>query len=1010
MKSIFTLIFLALFNFANAQTTPTYGIREKNTGIKAFTNAKIFVSPELTIEKGTLIVENGILTEVGASVTIPKSATIFDLAGMTVYAGFTDVYTSYGLPQTEKQKPDFNSSPKYEGTRTGGNSWNDAIHSEKNWCDNFKPKTEDAKALKQLGFTAVQSAKMDGIFRGRSCVVFLDDGLPNELFLNPKSSHFLAFNKGTSKQEFPSSVMGSIALLRQTFYDFDWYSKAKNAYKFNPNQKTVEFNSSLENFSKNEKMIFEAETELSILRADKIAKEFGLNFVIVGNGYEYAKINEIKAANLTLILPLNFPEAPLVKTIEDELDATLANLRHWETAPYNLSILEKENVKFALTTYKLKKKEDFLKNLRLAIKKGLTEKTALKSLTTIPAEICGLSDKIGTLEKGKFANFIVASGNIFEEKTKVYSVFSRGNECKINPMPKTDFRANYRLEFEKNIFELALKGETDAVKGEIKLGKGKKLEPLTVEEDKISFSVKIDTLDLKGTLRFSGRKENAKIFGYGTFADGTRFLWNAEKVSDFAAEPDTTKKDEKKDERLAKITFPNKAFGFETLPQTENVLIKDATVWTSEKEGILENTDVLVQNGKFAKIGKNLQAPQGIKIIDAKGKHVTAGMIDEHSHIAIYGGVNEGSDAISSEVRIGDVVNPDDINIYRQLSGGVTVSQLLHGSANPIGGQAQVIKLRFGSGAEEMKFREAPPTIKFALGENVKQSNWGDLNTIRYPQTRMGVETIMKDEFQTAREYEAKWKSFGSAKDKEKIVPPRKDLELEAILEILNKERFVHCHSYVQTEILMLMRLAEEFGFKIQTFTHILEGYKVASEMKKHGTTASSFADWWAYKFEVYDAIPYNPALLSEKGVVTSINSDDAEMGRRLNQEAGKSVLYGGMKQEEAIKLATINPAIQLKIDDKVGSVKVGKDADFVIWNGNPLSVYTKVLQTWIEGKKYFDVERDLELRKEIKREKSALIQKIIEKGGGSPGASFKNDEEEYDCEDVFDFWKVERE
>ena len=391
--------------------------------------------------------------------------------------------------------------------------------------------------------------------------------------------------------------------------------------------------------------------------------------------------------------------------------------------------------------------------------------------------------------------------------------------------------------------------------------------------------------------------------------------------------------------------------------------------------------------GKIVRIAPNIDAPKTAfaKVIDAKGKHLTAGIIDEHSHIAISEGVNEGAQASSAEVRIGDVINSEDINIYRQLAGGVTTAQLLHGSANPIGGQSQIIKLRWGLTPEDMKYEKAPGFIKFALGENVKHSNAGDFNTIRFPQTRMGVEQVYYDYFTRAKEYEKAMNLFTSSKDKNKTIP-RRDLELDALVEILHDKRYITCHSYVQSELNMLMHVADSMGFKINTFTHILEGYKVADKMKAHHIAASTFADWWAYKYEVMEAIPYNAALLSKMGVVTSINSDDAEMGRRLNQEAAKAIKYGALTEVEALKLATLNPAKMLHIDDKVGSIKVGKVADLVLWTDNPLSINAKVDKTIIDGIIYYDAEEDLKLRNEIAKERDRIIQKMIkEKQGGAP-------------------------
>ncbi|HRC33849.1 MAG TPA: amidohydrolase family protein, partial [Bacteroidia bacterium] len=371
----------------------------------------------------------------------------------------------------------------------------------------------------------------------------------------------------------------------------------------------------------------------------------------------------------------------------------------------------------------------------------------------------------------------------------------------------------------------------------------------------------------------------------------------------------------------------------------KTVVIKNTTVWTNESDGNLINTDVLIKNGKIALVGKNINEP-GAEVIDGTEKHLTAGIIDEHSHIAVSGAVNECTQSVTAEVRIADVIDCEDVNIYRQLAGGVTSSHLLHGSCNPVGGQTQLIKLRYGLSSEELKFANWPGFIKFALGENVKQSNAGDNNTSRYPQTRMGVEQTYYNAFTRALDYQKAIKSFNalSTADRLKAKPVRKDLELDALAEIINGKRFITCHSYVQSEINMLMHVADSFHFQVNTFTHILEGYKVADKMKAHGAGASSFSDWWAYKYEVYEAIPYNGKILHDVGVTVAYNSDDAEMARRLNQEAAKAVKYGGVSEQEAWKFVTLNPAKLLHVDDKVGSIKVGKDADVVLWSDNPLS------------------------------------------------------------------------
>ena len=392
-----------------------------------------------------------------------------------------------------------------------------------------------------------------------------------------------------------------------------------------------------------------------------------------------------------------------------------------------------------------------------------------------------------------------------------------------------------------------------------------------------------DSLGTPGIIRGTADADSILINGTLVMADGSVKTFVMRRDEAFESPEKKNSNNTKNTIRPLPPTQPLGPFGLDAVPEQEDVVLKNATVWTSGDQGVLENTDVKISGGKIVAVGQGLT---GGKEYDCTGKHISAGIIDEHSHIAISRGVNEGTHAVTVEVRIGDVLNPDDVNLYRQLAGGVTGTHLLHGSANPMGGQLQFVRNRWGADADGIKQADAKPTVKFALGENVKQSNWGDDYTVRYPQTRMGVEEIMRDAFQAAKEYEAKRKaaSIGGA-------PVRQNLQLDALVEIMNGERFIHCHSYRQSEILMLMRLAEEFGFRMHTFTHILEGYKVAQEMQKHGAMASSFSDWWAYKFEVYQAIPENPAIMHEAGVVVSINSDDAEMARRLKPRSGEEHL-----------------------------------------------------------------------------------------------------------------------
>ena len=714
-------------------------------------------------------------------------------------------------------------------------------------------------------------------------------------------------------------------------------------------------------------------------------------------------MDDVKATNCKFIIPLNFPMAYDVEDAYDAANISLSELKHWEMAPANAFAMEKYFIPFAITTADLKDKKDFWKNLRKAISLGLSEKQALKSLTSVPAELLNVSDKLGKLKSGMIANFIITSGNLFDEKTILYENWIQGDQYKISDYNTIDIRGNYDFTFgyDRVLHQLKIEGEPEKLKATIYTDTAKTNANVVLTGNSISITFHLK--ELSGSIRLSGNITTGpiKMAGKGQTPSGDWIDWRAT-YSSAASAPIKIDSAKKEDMKFGQVIYPFCAYGkslddrdgFQKIKNDfktryDAVLIKHVTVWTNEAEGILKNQDVYITEGRIVRIADNIGAPKlaFAKIIDGTGKHLTAGIIDEHSHIAL-SSVNEGTQASSAEVRMGDVIYSEDINIYRQLSGGVTTAQLLHGSANPIGGQSAIIKLRWGKSPEEMKFEKADGFIKFALGENVKQSNWGDANTLRFPQSRMGVEQVYYDYFTRAKEYDVKQKAFGalSGKAKAAAIPFRRDLELEAIAEILNKKRFITCHSYVQSEINMLMHVGDSMGFQVNTFTHILEGYKVADKMKAHGAGASTFSDWWAYKMEVKDAIPYNAAMLTKMGITTAINSDDAEMGRRLNQEAAKSIKYGGLTEEEALKLVTLNPAKLLHIDNKVGSIKVGKDADLVLWSDNPLSVYAKAEKTIIDGQIYYDIEEDAKLRTEIQKERARIMQKMMEeKKGGAP-------------------------
>ncbi len=500
------------------------------------------------------------------------------------------------------------------------------------------------------------------------------------------------------------------------------------------------------------------------------------------------------------------------------------------------------------------------------------------------------------------------------------------------------------------------------------------------EKDALA-SLTINPANLCGISNFTGTLEEGKMANFFIIEGPSYFVaspqvhstWIEGVPERFIVSQKVIDKNETKElsEQIDHKKFTLNKKGF--IKNHKTALFKNFHLWTCEKEGILRNHDILIKDGRIEAIGKNLSIDpaERAEIINGKGKHLTPGIIDCHSHAMILGGVNESTLPSTAMVRIADVINSESINIERQLAGGVTTCNLLHGSANPIGGQNAVIKLRLGGSPEELLFNEAPAGIKFALGENVKQSNWGDKYTTRFPQSRMGVKTFFENRFNAALAYQEK-----TAQHKRENKPFLRNLELEAILEIINGKRLIHCHSYRQDEILVFLRTMESFGVRVASLQHVLEGYKVADEIAKHGAGASTFSDWWAYKFEVYDAIPYAGAMMHERGCVVSFNSDSPDHARRLNLEAAKAVKYGSLSEEEALKFVTLNPAIQLGVDSKVGSLKIGKDADFAIWTTNPLDYRSICDQTWIEGKLYHDLRHTRKRNNERKSERQFLLKK----------------------------------
>ena len=952
------------------QTAPQAGLRENPSRVHALENARIYVRPDLVIDKGVVVVRDGLIVAAGASADVPPDARRWDYSGMTIYPGLIEMFTQAGLSVTDGDET------------TGSTYWNPSVRPERSAADAYRISEAEIARLRQSGFTAAMIVADRGVFAGSSAAVNLGSGTPNENLLRRDVFQHVRMKRNRNRT-YPASMMGVVALMRQTILDAQWYRDAHAAYATNPRQDRPEDNDALAALdgviARGQAVLMSVDDDHTFLRSARLAEEFGLRFLVRGSGHEYRMLDAVREAGAPVILPLDFPRSEdlSVSTPEDAVDVTLEELRHWDLAPGNPGQLQRAGIPIALSSTRLGKSSDFHDRVREAIEHGLDYEAALAALTTTPASMLGLSRQLGTLEPGKLANMTITDGPLFAENVGVQDVWVAGNRHVITPRPFIDPRGAWAVALQEDTLSLSIDGALGALRGTIdKDDAAIKAARMELDDARIAFSVEDEALGEAGVWRFSGSIRGDRVTGRVVRPDGESLSWSADRTGTREADPPGIPKSAL--EADPPLLYPPGAFGRENVPaQPEYIIVRNATVWTLDERGKLEHADVLIREGRIAEIGTGLSAPEGALEIDGTGKHVTPGIIDAHSHTAILEGINEGTQAVTAEVSIGDVIDSYDIAMYRELAGGLTAANVLHGSANPIGGKNQIIKLRWGMGPEALKFTGAKAGIKFALGENVKRSNWRILSD-RYPQTRMGVEQIIRDRFRAAREYQQAWDRYNALEDKSGVVPPRRDLELETLQEILRGERLVHCHSYRQDEILMLLRVAEDFGFTIGTFQHVLEGYKVAPELAAHGAGASAFSDWWAFKVEAYDAIPHNGALMHDAGVLVTFNSDSDELARRLNTEAAKAVKYGGVDEVEALKFVTLNAAKQLAIDAWVGSLEKGKDADFVIWNGHPLSTYTKCEQTWIDGRKYFDVDEDRLMRIEVEKERTRLIQKLL--------------------------------
>lgn len=1007
---------------------PANGPRSAEPTAYAITNATVHASPGEAMTASTVMIRDGLIERVAspfdADAVILDGYRVIDGEGLHIYPGFIDAWVQVPTPDVDQSSP---------GRHPSG-----LVQPERDVLNGPGLPADKAEGLRKLGFGAAAITPEDGIFRGLGAVVSTA-----EAYSNPSDGRtpvyagrvmdvmgFQTARGGGDDQisGYPNSTMGIMALARQTYLDAAFWREsgphgsATVLDAVNPGQRPTFWNSS---------------STLQSMLADKVFGEFDYEgLVIVGAGDEYQRLDTMTQAGHSMVVPLRFPAKPKLSSVGQVDGVSLSQLQAWEQAPTNPRLLREAGLTVAITSSKLATGADFHTNMRRAIDEGgLSADDALAMLTTVPAELLGVSDTLGTIQAGKVANLVVADGALFEKKTKIHSVWVDGRESSLHTPDDFPLNGDWQLRLGDQLMPVgftfkgkAISGWEDGEAGEDGEVKKDVTKGRSASVDKGTFNLLLDDKDSGSTYVISGSLQaNGELSGSFIGPDGEIQQFAAVKLetpakadeddadeaddeagdeadgeaevnADDAAEAgdedagnegegaDEDAEDEAGDDdepAESQLIEPMTAQGFgpyasAQAPAQGAVLFTGATIWTSGPDGIIENGYLYISGGKVIAVGKanpdgtiNYQVPGTARRVDATGMHLTPGLIDTHSHSGLFSlGVNESGQAITAECRIDDSLDPTNITWYRQLAGGVTVAQLLHGSANAIGGQSQIVKNRWGTQKPQDLYMEgAMPGIKFALGENPRGVNWNP-NGSRYPQTRMGVEAIIRDRLTAGKAY---------AENGMRTPDGRVDLELQAIAEILKGERLIHCHSYRQDEILMLCDLAEEFGFKIGTFQHGLEVYKVAEAVQKHAIGASIFSDWWAYKLEVQDAIAQGGPVASEAGVLMSYNSDSDDLARRLNLEAAKAVKYsqGRVSQEEALKFVTINPAIQLGMGSRIGSLEPGKDADVAMWNGNPLSTFSKCEATYVDGREYFSTERDLAHRAHIKAERMRLIAKI---------------------------------
>ena len=954
---------------------PVAGMRDNSTGFHALVGARVVTTPGRIMESGTIVIRDGIIQEVTSDLNPPAGARVWDLEGYTIYPGFIDAHADLGMDEVP------------EGGDIGPTHWNPQVRAWFSTTENLQDDVDRRAALRSQGFGTALVVPKQGIFRGKASVINLGDTGVRERILRPDFAQSVGFQRSFELGgAYPNSAMGTVSLMKQTLMDTDWYRRAWEAYElsgraFLPPETSASLSALDDAIQGSQPVVFETDSEEEYLRAHAIASEFGVQAWYRGSGQEYRLIDVLSGRNDPLIVPLNFPDAPDVSDPEAALNASLADLRHWYLAPTSPAKLAEAGIPFAITADGMSSINDFLLNVRIAVARGLTPDDALAALTTTPAGWLGLSRSHGTIEEGKIANLVVSQGDLFTQEAEVRDVWVQGRVYGVTRPAQIDPRGTWRIASSDEWgFDamLTLEGPLNRMRGQVEIAAGPSTRfdgavvnlssaEAVAETGRLEVRFDGEAIGYQGMVLLAGSIRDDEFFGWTSLPNGADPSFSGTRTEAYDGQERGAVAMNVPELDLPFIR-PMMEYGVSSIPeQPDAVVVRNATVWTMGLQGRLDNADLLIQNGEVVEVGVDLDAPRGAVEIDGAGKHVTPGLIDPHIHSGV-SAVNESGFAIVPEVRMGDVVTHNNISMYRQLAGGLTTAHIKHGSANPIGGENVFVKLRWGSLPEDLILEDAPRTVKFALGENPKRRQG------RYPDTRMGTQEIIRDHFLAARDYEKEWQRW---EDDQTGIPPRRDLRMESILDILEQELLISSHGYRADEFLALVRLAEEFGFRVQTLQHGIEAYKIAPELAASGVAAVVWSDWGGFKLEAYDASVYNARILIEAGVVTSLHSDNSEIASRMNWEAGK-LLRTGLTEEQALSTVTNQAAMAMAIDDRVGSLEEGKDGDFVVWNGNPLSQFTRAEQTWVDGRRYFSLEEDAALREQIDRERTQLIQAIL--------------------------------